>query len=44
MNHSNAAGMVERSLMLCTKLAPELGYDTAAKLAKEAFATDRSIR
>ena len=30
--------------MLCTKLAPELGYDTAAKIAKESFANNRSIR
>ena len=44
VNHENAAGFVERSLMLCTKLAPELGYDTAAKIAKESFANNRSIR
>ena len=44
VNIDNAAGFVERSLMLCTKLAPELGYDTAAKIAKESFANNRSIR
>ena len=30
--------------MLCTSLAPVIGYETAAKLAKEAFAEDRTIR
>jgi fumarate hydratase class II len=44
LNRSIAEGLVERSLMLCTSLVTEIGYDDAAKLAKEAFATDRSIR
>jgi fumarate hydratase class II len=44
LNREVAADLVERSLMLCTALAPEIGYDNAAKLAKEAFVTDRSIR
>jgi fumarate hydratase class II len=30
--------------MLATALAPVIGYDEAAKLAKEAFATGRTIR
>ncbi|MCH2145200.1 MAG: class II fumarate hydratase [Phycisphaerales bacterium] len=44
VNEENAAGFVERSLMLCTKLAPEIGYDTAARIAKESFAKNRTIR
>jgi fumarate hydratase class II len=30
--------------MLATALAPVIGYDEAAKLAKEAFRTGRTIR
>jgi fumarate hydratase, class II len=36
--------LVEQGLMLATALAPEIGYDAAAALAKEAFKTGRSIR
>jgi fumarate hydratase class II len=36
--------MVERGLMLTTALAPVIGYDAAADLAKEAFKTGRTIR
>ncbi|AHY47566.1 Fumarase [Rubrobacter radiotolerans] len=36
--------LVEQGLMLATALAPEIGYDTAAALAKEAYKTDRTIR
>jgi fumarate hydratase, class II len=36
--------MVERSLMLATVLAPEIGYDKAADISKEAFQSDRTIR
>jgi fumarate hydratase class II len=35
---------VEQGLMLATALAPVIGYDEAAKLAKEAFASGRTIR
>lgn len=44
LNHATAAGFVERSLMLSTSLVSEIGYDEAAAVAKEAHATDRSIR
>jgi fumarate hydratase class II len=37
-------GLVEQGLMLATALAPEIGYDEAAKLAKEALASGRTIR
>ena len=36
--------LVEQGLMLATALAPVIGYDEAAKLAKDALATGRTIR
>jgi fumarate hydratase class II len=36
--------LVEQGLMLATALAPVIGYDEAAKLAKEAFKNGRTIR
>jgi fumarate hydratase class II len=44
VNEKVATGLVERSLMMCTALAPEIGYDAAAKVAKEAFAQDKTVR
>ncbi|MCZ6834115.1 MAG: class II fumarate hydratase [Acidobacteria bacterium] len=36
--------MVERSLAMVTSLAPRIGYDKAAALAKEAYASGRTVR
>jgi fumarate hydratase class II len=36
--------LVDRSLMLVTALNPFIGYDMAAAVAKEAFATGKSLR
>ncbi len=36
--------LVEQGLMLATALAPVIGYDDAAKLAKEALKSGRTIR
>jgi fumarate hydratase class II len=36
--------LVEQGLMLATALAPVIGYDEAAKLAKEALRSGRTIR
>ena len=36
--------LVEQGLMLATALAPVIGYDEAAKLAKDALASGRTIR
>src|SRR5215212_10122006 len=36
--------LVEKGLMLATALAPEVGYDKAAEISKEAFKTGRTIR
>ena len=41
---SRGPDIVESGLMLVTALAPEIGYDAAAALAKEAFASGRTIR
>ena len=35
---------VEQSLSMCTSLNPYIGYEKAAKLAKEAFASGKTIR
>ena len=36
--------LVEQGLMLATALVPEIGYDAAAALAKEALRSGRTIR
>ena len=30
--------------MLCTALAPKIGYDASAKLAQEAYKTGKTVR
>jgi fumarate hydratase class II len=37
-------GMIEQSLAMCTALAPAIGYDKAAKIAKEAYETGKTVR
>ncbi|HIB49682.1 MAG TPA: class II fumarate hydratase [Phycisphaerales bacterium] len=44
VNKAVAQGLVENSLMLGTALAPVIGYDRAAKLAKDAFESGETIR
>lgn len=39
-----AASLVEQSLAMVTVLAPELGYDKAAAISKEAYASGRTVR
>jgi fumarate hydratase class II len=36
--------MIEKSLAMCTVLAPEIGYDAAAAIAKEAYKTGATVR
>ncbi|HLI06196.1 MAG TPA: class II fumarate hydratase [Ktedonobacteraceae bacterium] len=36
--------MVERGLAICTALAPIIGYDAAADIAKEAYKTGKTVR
>jgi len=35
---------VEKSLAMCTSLAPVIGYDQAAKIAKRAYETGKTVR
>ncbi len=39
-----AADSIERSLALCTSLAPRIGYDNAAAIAKKAYHEGRTVR
>jgi fumarate hydratase, class II len=39
-----ASGFVEQSLAMCTVLAPVIGYEKAAAIAKEAYKTGRTVR
>jgi len=39
-----ASGYVEQSLAMCTVLAPVIGYEKAAAIAKEAYRTGRTVR
>jgi fumarate hydratase class II len=43
-NHKRIAETVEKSLMLATPLAPLIGYDKAADIAKKAYAENKTIR
>jgi len=40
----NGPRLVEQGLMLGTALAPRIGYDAAAAIAKEAYASGRTVR
>ncbi len=42
-NRDRIADLVERSLMLVTALAPEIGYDNAARIAKHAHRTGGTL-
>jgi fumarate hydratase, class II len=44
VDRPRAAGLVEQSLAMGTALAPEIGYDRAAELVKEAYGSGRTIR
>lgn len=43
-NEARIAELVDRSLMLVTALAPEIGYDNAAKIAKHAHAKGLTLK
>ncbi len=43
-NREKCEANIEQSLALVTHLVPALGYDRAAALAKEAYATGRTVR
>jgi fumarate hydratase class II len=43
-NEARCEAMIEQSLAMCTALAPEIGYDAAAKIAKESYRTGKTVR
>jgi aspartate ammonia-lyase len=43
-NQERCEEMIEKSLAMVTALAPVIGYDAAAKIAKESYATGKSVR
>ena len=43
-NREQCESFIEQSLSMVTSLNPYIGYDKASKLAKEAFATGKTIR
>jgi len=43
-NRERCREMVEKSLAMVTALAPRIGYDQAAAVAKEAYATGKTVR
>ena len=44
VNEEQCEALIDQSLMMVTSLAPALGYDKAAKLAKQAFDEGKTIR
>lgn len=43
-DQSRCEGMIEQSLAMCTALAPLIGYERAAALARQAYETGRTVR
>ncbi len=43
-NEDRCAELIENSLAMCTSLAPLIGYDKAAAIAKEAHQTGKTVR
>jgi len=43
-NEERCKSLIEESLAMCTALAPEIGYEAAAKLAKEAYKSGKTVR
>ena len=43
-NREHCESGIERSLAMCTSLAPLIGYDKAAEIAKIAHRTGRNVR
>jgi fumarate hydratase class II len=43
-NTQRCESLVEQSLAMCTSLAPVIGYDQAADIAKESFKTGKTVR
>jgi len=43
-NKERCAELIEKSLAMCTALAPKIGYDAAAAIAKESYKTGKTVR
>lgn len=43
-NEERCKSLIEESLAMCTALAPEIGYEAAAALAKEAYKSGKTVR
>ncbi len=43
-NDERCRSLIEESLAMCTALAPEIGYEAAAKLAKDAYKSGKTVR
>ena len=43
-NREKCEGQVEWSIALATSLSPHIGYDKAAKIAKEAYTNEKTVR
>src|SRR5688500_11755407 len=43
-DRARCEGLLEQSLAMCTSLAPAIGYDKAADIAKESFKTGKTVR
>ena len=43
-DRARCEALVEESLAMCTALAPVIGYDRAAEIAKSAYASGRTVR
>jgi fumarate hydratase class II len=44
VNRDRCESLVEQSLAMCTSLAPLIGYDKAAEIAKESYQTGKTVR
>ena len=44
VDQQRCSDLVEQSLAMCTSLAPLIGYDQSAAIAKEAFAAGKTVR
>ncbi len=43
-NKERCRNSIEESLAMCTALAPAIGYDSAARIAKDAYRTGKTVR
>ena len=44
VDRARAEGLIDGSLAMCTSLAPLIGYEAAASIAKEAYRSGKTVR